>query len=151
MIYTGLRLSECAGLRKDNFRLMGMNDKSRYVMQVRGKGGRVRTLIVRRDVLKICLGRIAKNRHLVNAPVFLGRDKKSCINSRTLYIKIKRQLNKIGFRDVTPHWFRHSFASNLQRDGLDVNSIRTALGHSDLAMTQRYLDELKFVDISEVG
>ena len=46
---------------------------------------------------------------------------------------------------------RHSFASNLQRNGLDINSIRSALGHSDLAMTQRYLNELKVVDISEVG
>ena len=151
LVGTGLRSGECASLRKSNFKLMRVGDVNRYVMTVKCKGGRVRTLIVRPEVIRICMSRIMRARHLVDAPVFAGRPSHKCITKVAFGNRVRKALRGAGIDEVTPHWFRHSFASAMQRRGMDVNSIRVALGHSNLGTTQVYLDELKVVDVSEVG
>lgn len=50
-------------------------------------------------------------------------------------------------RRIHPHAFRHTFASDLKREGVDIRVIQKALGHSNLAVTSIYLDHL---DPSEV-
>lgn len=47
----------------------------------------------------------------------------------------------IGKR-VHPHSFRHTFACELRREGVDVGVISKALGHSSIATTTRYLDHI---------
>ena len=45
---------------------------------------------------------------------------------------------KAGLRAISPHTLRHSFGSNLVQAGVDVYTVCTLMGHSSVAMTQRY-------------
>ena len=46
-------------------------------------------------------------------------------------------LDKVGFK-VTPHTFRHTFASHLINNGAPIFAIKDLLGHSTIASTQVY-------------
>jgi site-specific recombinase XerD len=45
-------------------------------------------------------------------------------------------------RSVTPHGLRHTTATHLLADAVDMDAVRRVLGHSDLSTLGRYRDEL---------
>jgi integrase len=52
---------------------------------------------------------------------------------------------------VHPHGLRHSYASALVREGVPLNVISKALGHSSSAITSRYLDYIAPADVIALG
>jgi len=60
------------------------------------------------------------------------------IDSDNLRRALDRALQKAGIRDVTPHTFRHTFATRLAQRGVDIYKIAKLLGHKDIRMTLRY-------------
>jgi integrase len=56
----------------------------------------------------------------------------------TVHRALERACKAAGIRRITPHTLRHSFGSNLVQAGADLYTVCTLMGHSSVAMTQRY-------------
>ncbi|MEV4165815.1 tyrosine-type recombinase/integrase [Nonomuraea dietziae] len=56
--------------------------------------------------------------------------------------RVQRQVDPAQRRSVTPHGLRHTTATHLLADAVDMDAVRRVLGHSDLATLGRYRDEL---------
>ena len=140
----GLRISESLSITK--------NDLANYgVLIVTGKGNKQRMVpmldIVKERIdqyLKVCPYNIP-----VDQPIFLGA--RGGVYSPTLFQKLISNIRKyLQLPDtITPHAFRHSFATHLLENGGDLRTIQELLGHSSLSTTQRYtkIDKKRLLDV----
>jgi len=138
MLYaTGLRISELLGLTIHD---IIYNDK---VILVRGKGSKQRYVPLLDSVLELVTDYITNVR-----PILLKFKKNDYIFLNNLGGKMSRMgfwkiLNKVVLeaglkKDITPHTFRHSFATHLLEAGVNLRIVQTLLGHSSLNTTQIY-------------
>lgn len=69
---------------------------------------------------------------------FLNRDKRP-LSDQSVRQLIKKYQTKSGIPEkATPHMFRHTIATLLLENGVDIRNIQTLLGHSSLAVTEIY-------------
>ena len=137
MYSSGLRISEACGLRLSDVDIDNM-----YV-NVHGKGGRERLVPFGEQscsILKKYLtnGRknILKNRN--SEYVFISK-KSENINRKSAWRLLKKYLGRTKItKMVTPHTFRHSFATHLIENNADLRSVQQLLGHIDISTTQIY-------------
>lgn len=126
---TGIRLSECVNLKKENLEL---NEKIGWVRS--GKGAKDRMIILSDRIVK------ELNEYLPNVRgdfIFPGRNGK--LSKRNIQKIVSRVARVAGIpKKVTPHTLRHSFATHLLEDGIDIRKIQILLGHSNLNTTERY-------------
>lgn len=129
MLYAGLRISEAAALRWRDVDL-----EAGELMVVDGKGGKDR-LVPLHPVLQAELERVEKPRP--NWAV-VGRRDNQPMNQKSLAHLFERWLPDCDLY-ISAHRLRHSFASELLRNGADLRAIQELMGHSSLETTQRYL------------
>ena len=75
------------------------------------------------------------NRLLNNAYIVTGRNGVPFKDSKDSF---PSALSKAGIKDFKFHDLRHTFASHLVMEGVDLNTVKELLGHKTLAMTFRY-------------
>lgn len=72
---------------------------------------------------------------------------------------VNRMGHVLGIPKLTPHKFRHTYATRLLKNGADIGTVRILMGHSSLEVTHRYLDytddeiqlsNIKFNPLSEI-
>lgn len=128
-LLTGMRLGEIIGLRKDAVDL-----STRMITLVRTKTNRVRRIPIS-DALAIVLDEsIRKSTCEFVFTNRAGLPWKSNTAKRTFHDCVKRT----GIEDLRFHDLRHDFATKLRRNGVGIDVIAALLGHTSLAMTQRY-------------
>ena len=134
----GLRVAEVSMLKVRDI------DSERMLLRVeRGKGGQYRNAMLPTDLLTLLrqwwkLGRQQGVMHR-DGWLFPGQHALKPISTRQLYRVVVEaaQAAQITKR-VGPHTLRHSFATHLLEDGIDIRIIQTLLGHAKLENTAFY-------------
>ncbi len=129
---TGLRLSECINLKYSD---LDLNDGIGWVRM--GKGAKDRIFIISEMFRKDLLEYREKNGSDGKGYIFSVNGKK--MSPRSIQHAIKTAAERSGIeKDVHVHTLRHSFATHLLENGVDIRKIQKLLGHSNLQTTQIY-------------
>ena len=138
MYSCGLRVSELINLKLSCF------FPELGFVRVTGKGDKERLVPIGRDAIKYLL--IYTNQIRNGQPiqkgfediVFLNRRGKGLSRVMIFYI-IKEMVYKAGIqKTVSPHTFRHSFATHLVEGGADLRAVQEMLGHESITTTEIY-------------
>jgi site-specific recombinase XerD len=135
---TGLRVSELCSLSQEM-------DWSASEFTVRGKGDKVRVVFLS-DEAKEAVRRYLKKRTDMSDALFVKVSGRECAKDEELRLTprsveriVKFYAIKAGIsKKVTPHVIRHSFATDLLRNGADLRSVQMLLGHANIGTTQIY-------------
>jgi integrase/recombinase XerD len=129
---TGLRLSECINLKYSD---LDLNDGIGWVRM--GKGSKDRIFIVSEMFKKDLLGYMEKTGSESKGYIFSVSGRK--MSPRGVQHAIKVSAERAGIeKPVHVHTLRHSFATHLLENGVDIRKIQKLLGHSNLQTTQIY-------------
>jgi site-specific recombinase XerD len=136
-----LAFAYAGGLRMNELRLLKINDVDLDRKQVHIRLGKKRKS--RYVVLSVMLAQRFKQYLDEVKPttyLFEGLTPGEPMGERSIQYIINEALQKTSIKkDVTMHTLRHSFATHLLEDGVDVHTIQALLGHSDLRTTMVYL------------
>ncbi len=134
----GLRVSEVVNLRISSLFLdVGF-------IKVIGKGDKERLVPIGSDAIKYI--NLYKNNIRVHVPVKPGNDDILFLNRRgaklsrvMIFLIIKHLAREAGIsKNISPHTFRHSFATHLVEGGADLRAVQEMLGHESITTTEIY-------------
>ncbi len=141
---TGMRVSELSGLNFGDLELE--NDE----IKVFGKGAKERIVLISKRAKKFLQQYINTARPLIpgcngikisndeSSPVFINNTGYR-LQTRTIRNVINEIVERIQLpKHVTPHMFRHSFATRLIEHGADLRVVQELLGHASISNTQIY-------------
>jgi integrase/recombinase XerD len=141
---TGARISEAVGLSVDDVTTLSDADGELSVVKVTGKGNKQRIVPLG------SFARAAIDAYLVRArPVFAARGpstpalflgaRGARLSRQSAWVVIQAAAAAADLEaHVSPHTFRHSFATHLLEGGADVRVVQELLGHASVATTQIY-------------
>lgn len=138
---TGMRVSELCSMNRD------MISVERGELSVRGKGGKVRPVFISEDAGKHVAAWITARSDMDSAlfiriprNLAFGKYDNLRLTPRSIQRIVKHHATGAGIagKQVSPHTLRHSFATDLLRNGADIRSVQAMLGHSSVTTTQIY-------------
>ncbi len=132
----GLRVSEAVGLR-----ISGLYPEEGFI-RVIGKGNKERLV----PFCGMALDAVLKYLEVRPQPADAASDDILFLNNRgrglsrvSMFKMVKRQALLAGIRkDISPHTFRHSFATHLVENGADLRVVQEMLGHESITTTEIY-------------
>lgn len=135
----GLRISELCNLKISHLYL-----EEEYI-RVKGKGSKERLVPIEgvaveslREWLVARMGR--KVRSTEEDYVFVSVTRGCRLSRISLFVYIKEYARKAGItKNISPHTFRHSFATHLLEGGANLRAIQMMLGHEDISTTEVYM------------
>ncbi|WP_343693319.1 site-specific tyrosine recombinase XerD [Chitinophaga sp.] len=138
MYSCGLRVSEVTGLQ-----ISRLHFDAGFIRVV-GKGDKERLVPIGRDAIKYI--NIYKDEVRVHMPCKPGQEDILFLNRRgsaltrvMIFLVIKELAAQAGIeKQVSPHTFRHSFATHLVEGGADLRAVQEMLGHESITTTEIY-------------
>jgi site-specific recombinase XerD len=131
---TGMRVSELAGL------LDAAVDVDDGTITIIGKGNRQRRVYVPDDIKSLLRDyRTARDRSPSTADTFLVNSRGDAASPQMIRRLVRLHGERSEVRDrVTPHMFRHSVATYLLEEGVDIRYVQRLLGHRSISTTEMY-------------
>jgi integrase/recombinase XerD len=132
---TGIRVSELCSLKLEDVNL------TNGFIRIYGKGSKERLVqIGNADVLNALINyQTTFDDYIKNTDYFFINRFKSRLSEQSVRFMINRYTKKAGIiAHITPHMFRHSFATLLLEEDVDIRYIQQLLGHSSITTTQIY-------------
>uniref|UniRef100_UPI00404B4F41 site-specific tyrosine recombinase n=1 Tax=Daejeonella sp. TaxID=2805397 RepID=UPI00404B4F41 len=134
----GLRVSELTGLKISNLYL------DIDFIKILGKGNKERLVPIGSDAIKFL--RLFMNEIRIHIAVKPGKEDFVFLNKRgnpisrvMVFLIIKDLADKAGIKkNISPHTFRHSFATHLIEGGADLRAVQEMLGHESITTTEIY-------------
>ncbi|HEX3369002.1 MAG TPA: tyrosine-type recombinase/integrase [Candidatus Cybelea sp.] len=130
---SGARRAEVAGVALANV------DLAERTIRVTGKGNKERTVVINHAAAEAIEAYLRVRPHSNDPALFLGRGGKG-LTPKHIW-RIFRDVYRVSGiqKRATPHTLRHSFATHLVENGVDLETVRELLGHESLATTGIYL------------
>lgn len=132
MYACGMRVSEILNLKASD---LNFEEDVGYVRQAKGKKDRIFNIpkFLTNDLKKQVKKQLEKNQE------YLFTGPKGALSARNLQKIVNKTAQKAGIKkSVHCHTLRHSFATHLLENNIDIRKIQELLGHSDLSTTQIY-------------
>lgn len=134
LLYTGLRVSELVEIELAHIDHLGAQ------LTVRGKGGKLREVPLRRDVLEqvqsYIRGERAASKHSASETLLLSQRA-----SKMHRDGVRRWLEQVGEQlgfHIHPHMLRHTFCTRLLKNGVDIATVSKLAGHANLNTTIKH-------------
>jgi len=137
---TGLRIAELTALNREQFK--ALSDKKDLELGIIGKGKHPRTVYFSERALD-WVKKYLKTRDDDDKALFIHYRAKTASEGRLTSRSIERMVKKYATLAnipffTTPHTLRHSYATDLLGQGVDLRTIQEFLGHKNIATTQIY-------------
>lgn len=133
LYYTGIRIGELTELKLED-----IDFKNNVVHIKSGKGNKERTIPLHKKLKNLLMGYIENWRLDIDSD-YLFCTKTGRISQVYISSELKKTLMLAGIeKEITPHTYRHTFASNLIKKGVNVVQVQKLLGHESLITTGIY-------------
>jgi len=135
LLSTGIRRSEAVGITLDD-----LNLEERQLL-IRGKGDKERVVPLTDQVVEAIQAYLPHRTKTQSRHLFVSAWKGHPIHGRCINRMLKIVIQKAGLagQGITPHKLRHTFATHLIRNGVDIRTVQELMGHSELETTAKYL------------
>lgn len=133
---TGARVYEISNIREESINL------NTGLIRLMGKGGKERYVqISNTSVLEVLKKYYDENKQTIRkCGYFFINNRENRYTEQSIRMMLKKYTKQAGIeRNITPHMFRHSFATYLIEEGVDVSCVQQILGHSSIKTTQIYI------------
>jgi integrase/recombinase XerC len=130
---SGMRRAELAGVR------LGNVDLAERTIRVTGKGNKERSVVINHAAAEAIEAYLRARPRSSDPALFLGRGGKALTPKHVW--RIFHDIYRVSGlqKHASPHTLRHSFATHLVENGVDLETVRELLGHESLATTGIYL------------
>lgn len=132
---TGCRVAEAAALQRDDVQI------DAGTARVTGKGGKQRIVYLTepatRSLVAYLQHRFAVQPESRSEPAVFINWRGGALSDRGMRLAVSRYRHRVG-KSLSPHTFRHSYATHLLNGGADIRLVQELLGHASLSTTQIY-------------
>jgi len=132
------------GLRAGEISNMKASDIDGDRLHIRGKGDDDRTVTIPRSVQLMLETYVQIAPYSVEGDAYIfqsfWRGEYHRMSEKTIWKRVKNVFMRVCSVDTWPHALRHSYAIDLLMKGCDIVTVQKSLGHTDIKITQIYLD-----------